>query len=62
MSDNNEETFQYIGDGVYCHFDGYGITLHANDHLNPTDKIYLETEVLEKLNTYYNNCITQDRN
>jgi hypothetical protein len=35
----------YLGDGVYALFDGYGIWLHANDHLTPTDRIYLEPEV-----------------
>ena len=35
----------YIGDGVYIHYDGYGITLNANDAINPTDSIYLEPEV-----------------
>jgi len=42
----------YLGDGVYALFDGYGIWLHANDHLNPTDKVYLEPEVLESLNRF----------
>lgn len=36
----------YIGDGVYTEFDGHGIMLKANDHLDPTDTIYLEPEVL----------------
>lgn len=39
----------YLGDGVYALFDGYGIWLHANDHENPTDKIYLEPEVFKAL-------------
>ena len=39
----------YIGDGVYAKKDQFGIWLHANDHLKPTDKIYLEWEVLEML-------------
>lgn len=42
----------YLGDGVYADFDGYGITLKANDHENPTDTIYLEPEVLAALNRY----------
>lgn len=47
MSENLKE---YIGDGVYALCDGYGgIWLHANDHLNPTDRIYLEPEVLDAL-------------
>ena len=39
----------YLGDGVYAIFDGYGIWLHANDHRNPTDKVYLEPEVFDNL-------------
>jgi len=42
----------YLGDGVYALFDGYGIWLHANDHKNPTDKVYLEPSVLESLNRF----------
>ena len=47
----NGEEFQaeYLGDGVYALFDGYGIWLHANDHKNPTDRVYLEPEVLQGL-------------
>lgn len=43
---------EYIGDGVYAIHDGFGIWLHANNHLNPTDKIYLEPSVLKALNTF----------
>jgi len=43
------EQMDYIGDGVYTIFDGRGIWLHANDHKYPTDKIYLEPNVLEGL-------------
>ena len=39
----------YIGDGVYVEYDGSGIMLKANDHLDPTDTIYLEPEVLAAL-------------
>lgn len=42
----------YLGDGVYAIFDGYGIWLHANDHANPTDRIYLEPEVFEALRRF----------
>lgn len=41
--------WQYLGDGVYCKFDQWGVWLHANDHENPTDKIYLEWQVFEQL-------------
>lgn len=47
--EDRECPIEYLGDGVYAIFDGYGIWLHANDHKNPTDKIYLEPEVIEHL-------------
>lgn len=43
---------EYLGDGVYAIFNGEGIWLHVNSHEFPTDRIYLETEVLEKLNSF----------
>jgi len=39
----------YIGDGVYVRFDGFGLELRANSSECPTDTIYLEPEVLAKL-------------
>jgi hypothetical protein len=47
---------QYIGDGVYATWDGFQITLMANSRENPTDVIYLEPEVLEALNKFYQLC------
>jgi len=49
----------YLGDGVYAIFDGYGIWLHANDHLRPTDRIYLEPPVLQAL-VNFNKEVTSD--
>ena len=39
----------YLGDGLYAIFDGHGIWLHANDHENPTDRVYLEPKVYDAL-------------
>ena len=39
----------YLGDGLYAIYDGFGIWLHANDHADPTDKVYLEPEVFQSL-------------
>ena len=39
----------YIGDGVYVEYDGTGIMLKANCNSDPTDKVYLEAEVFDKL-------------
>ena len=53
----------YLGDGVYGIFDGYGIWLHANDLALPTDKIYLEPSVLDALNQFSKRCYVQpDKN
>jgi hypothetical protein len=48
MQKPNED---YIGDGVYAEFDGYGIWLRAN--VPTTDEIYLEPSVLRALNDFY---------
>lgn len=42
----------YLGDGVYGIFDGYGVWLHVGSHDHPTDKVYLEPDVLKKLNEW----------
>jgi len=42
----------HLGDGVYAIYDGNGIWLHANNHLNPTDRIYLGPSVLAALNRF----------
>uniref|UniRef100_A0A6H1ZCN5 Uncharacterized protein n=1 Tax=viral metagenome TaxID=1070528 RepID=A0A6H1ZCN5_9ZZZZ len=49
----------YCGDGVYAIFDGLGIWLHANDHKNPTDKIYLEPSVIESLNDFIKEVLSK---
>ena len=49
----------YVGDGVYALFDGFGIWLHANDHEHPTDRIYLEPQVLELLNRFADRCFSE---
>lgn len=41
--------WDYAGDGVYVGYDGFGLWLHANDHANPTDRVYLEPTVMEAL-------------
>lgn len=36
----------YLGDGLYLHYDGYGLELRANSHDQPTDRCYLEPQVI----------------
>lgn len=45
MDANNKD---YIGDGVYVEFDGFGIKVMANSPDNPTDTIYFEPDVSSK--------------
>lgn len=40
---------QYLGDGVYAAFDGFGIWLTAEDGIVATDAIYFEPAVLNSL-------------
>ena len=49
---NKKNEVDYIGDGVYVRYDGFGITLMANHHEHPTDQVYLEPEVLDALNRF----------
>jgi len=42
-------TTHYLGDGLYCEIDSYGLTLKANDPMHPTDTVYLEPAVLNSL-------------
>ena len=51
---------EHLGDGVYALYDSLGIWLHANDHKNPTDKIYLEPSVLRNLNRFAKYCENED--
>jgi len=50
---------EYIGDGVYAVWDGVGIELRANSH-GFTDMIYLELEVIEKLNIFIKRMCLED--
>lgn len=47
-----EQKWEYLGDGVYAAWDGFAIELRANDHLNPTDRIFLEPSILDALNRF----------
>ncbi len=54
-----EFKWEYIGDGVYVKHDGWGIWLHANSHDQPTDRVYLEPSVFDKLKNYMKRCDEQ---
>ena len=41
--------WEHLGDRVYAKYDGFGMLLHANSHIDPTDRIYLEHSVFKSL-------------
>jgi hypothetical protein len=43
---------QYLGDSVYAETDTYGIWLTTENGFGPREKIYLEPQVLQALDTY----------
>ena len=45
----NDYLATYLGDGLYAVFDGYQITLRANDLQHPTNTVYLNQYVWETL-------------
>lgn len=51
----------YLGDGVYASYDGYGITLdlRAQDHYT---RIVLEPEVMRALRRYEERCLNALKN
>jgi hypothetical protein len=46
------ELKQYLGDAVYCGFDGYHIILTTEDGICTQNKIFLEPKVLKCLIDY----------
>lgn len=58
MLDKNKD---YIGDGVYVEYDGYGITLKANSADRPTDTIYLEPSVMTNLQNFVQRVYGKDK-
>ena len=55
MSNEERKNHSYIGDGVYAQWDGYGFWLRTGDHRDHKcdAKIYIEPEVLDSLNQFY---------
>ncbi len=46
----------HLGDGAYAIYQPDGVMLHANHHLEPTDKIWLENHALTELNQFVETC------
>jgi len=49
----------YLGDGAYVEYDGFGYILRANHHTDAlcTDRIYLEPSALQSLIDFKNRII-----
>ena len=43
---------EYLGDGVYASYDGFGIWLTAEDGVEATDAIYFEPQILKSLQRF----------
>lgn len=43
---------EYLGDGVYCEFDGWNIKLTAEDGISVTDTVYLDPHTYGALVRY----------
>jgi len=42
----------YLGDGAYAEYDGYGIVLTAENGVEVTDSVYLESNAWENLKRF----------
>lgn len=60
MSEEKQMPTTHLGDGVYAIWDGFGVWLYANSHINPTDKVYLEPEVFEGLKQFIEKNKSED--
>lgn len=52
---------QYLGDSVYAEWDGYHIILMTENGLptDPSNRIYIEPQVLDALNNYAKTLIKE---
>ena len=56
------DNMEYLGDGVYVVWLGFGVELRANHHEHPTDTIYMEPDVLQALNEFVERKRQEERN
>lgn len=61
MDKEERKNHSYLGDGVYAQWDGYGFWLRTGDHRdgNCENKIYLEPDILNRLNEFYKHLTGQ---
>ncbi len=51
----------YLGDGVYAEYDGFGIWLTSENGIEILDKIYLEPSVIASLNSFFKRAIEEKK-
>ena len=51
---------QYLGDAVYADWDGYHIIITTSDGVYDTNRILLDSQVMEKLIDYHERIRTQN--
>ena len=51
---------EYLGDGLYVVYDGFGFELRANDFNNPTDVVYLEDSVANEFIKFFKKIAGQE--
>jgi hypothetical protein len=51
----------YLGDGVYVNYDGYHLILTVENGVAVTDKIFLDPEVILRLDLYRENLAREKR-
>lgn len=64
MNNTNRKYCQYLGDGIYAEWVDSGIWLRSGDHRDEycNNKIYLEKEILIKLNIFNSNIEILSKN
>lgn len=55
------EMKEYLGDGLYADFDGFQITLSAENGITATDTVYLEPHVLQNFLEYVEKLKTKEK-
>lgn len=55
-----DNTKTYLGDGLYAVYNGFSVELRANDFNNPSDRVFLESSVMNALIDWYNKLLQKD--
>jgi len=61
MAKDRKGHSEYLGDGVYVSYDGYGMWLTAEDGIRATDGIYIEPKVFQNLWEFIERIWTKEK-